>query len=391
MIMVHFHRFLTAKATDFGLMIEWLEHEFGTLEARMPGREHLYQELRVEVARAKQKLATLQLILGFGVTPLLDRAHPLVHSIQLAMNVLTDHYLPALQRETDGDRFVRALILDASKRFGIDWIRDVVVRLDSAHATFLAFQEIPLYFAPARHMVSLADMAGLYHEMGHGVFNRFPEIRQRLAAVVKRYFQQQLLAAGHLIPAKKERRDEGLRDGAAYWTPARLNEVFCDVFGTFTCGPAHYVSFVDLALRSKEDPYEIDLADAHPPLSARVCACFEALILPHRREDMVLLASGAWGSHEASLTKSNQYQVACAQPLLNALVGESLSCIADYLSGAARYSETALGEGALEAVRPHASMEALLNQSAQLLLLRPHAYAEWERQALREIRARFAA
>src|SRR5437867_5529131 len=76
-----------------------------------------------------------------------------------------------------------------------------------------------------------------------------------------------------------------VRGSRPYWTNQRLSEVFCDVLATIVCGPAHYASFVDLALRIPESPFDVS-SGAHPALAVRVRACFGALLL--QQESVVL-------------------------------------------------------------------------------------------------------
>ncbi len=64
----------------------------------------------------------------------------------------------------------------------------------------------------------------------------------------------------------------------------RLNKLFCDIFATYACGPAHYVSCVDMGLRDDSDPFQVKDGDVYPPLSARVYACHRSLTPGQRKE-----------------------------------------------------------------------------------------------------------
>ena len=125
-----------------------------------------------------------------------------------------------------------------------------------------------------------------------------------------------------------------------YWSESRLEELFCDIFATYVLGPAHYASFVDLALRTNYNPFRV-LPDAHPPLAARVRACYETLASAHRSEALVTTLHDAWAVHERGHGTNHEYALTCGNAVLDALRDEALRCIAAYLPSAVRYDRVA--------------------------------------------------
>ncbi|NEQ68804.1 MAG: hypothetical protein F6K21_25545 [Symploca sp. SIO2D2] len=153
-------------------------------------------------------------------------------------------------------------------------------------------------------------MPGLYHELGHDVFQNFKEIANNLDTKVKFYFNELRQKSGPIDPERKIERNRNIDEALQYWNTDRLNEIFCDIFGTFACGVAHYGSCIDMGLRSGQNPYEVNFSDEHPPLSARVSACYKALTLTQQAENTVTILHRAWENYVKlrSCTSENKIQ-----------------------------------------------------------------------------------
>ena len=370
--------FLRAKAADTRAVLDWVEGEFAALRHRAPERAVLLDHLERKVTEARSSLAALNQIVALGDTPLLARGVPVVHTLEVATNILAVTYLPALRQQGDDERYLGGLLRAAARAGGITWLKDILGRLDGPHAAFVAYPEFPIIYAPPRHAASLFDMPGLYHELGHVVVRYERAITLSLATIADQHFEELRRQGGPLTPEKRAKRDQELAIAAAYWSEPRLEEMFCDVYATYVLGPAHYASFVDLALRTNHNPFGL-LADAHPPLAARVRACYEALTSPQRGEPLVLALRDAWGVHERGHSTNHFYALTCSNRLLDALRDEAIRCIAAFLPTAVRYDRVMV-PGAMvgSAIEPGASLEHLLNLAAQMLFLNPENYDTWE-------------
>jgi hypothetical protein len=373
--------FLKSFSADTRAKVAWLEAEFSRLETQLPEHRLLIEQLRVVLAEARAKLSDLDLIIGIAHPNLMQFAMPIVHSLEYLAELVGTTYLPVLQRQGEGERFVRGLLFAAARAAGMDWLRDVAVRLDGPHAAIVSLSDLPIVYAPPRHQVALADMPGLYHELGHATFTRDQQIGAALSDAVRTHFVRHRRQAGTLPPGKRSSRAGLIDDAEAYWTHERLAEVFCDVLATVVCGPAHYVSFVDLGLRHHRGPYEL-VPDAHPPMCARVHACYAAVSLPHRQEPLVKLVRDAWTTHQAMHPCGHEYTVTCSDDLLDELARVARGEITRVLPTLRPFSGPLPSRELLLHVAEDASLESILNQAAAVLFLEPDAYAAWEPAAI---------
>ena len=373
--------FLRAKAADTRALLDWLAVEFVALRQHAPERAAILDHLEQKAAEARAHLGSLEQIVALGDTPLLARGVPVVHTLEAVTSILSVTYLPALRQQGEAERYLSGLLRAAARTGGITWLKDIVARLDSAHGAFVAYPEFPIIYAPPRHAASLFDMPGLYHELGHVAFHYERDIGPALGAVVVRHFDELRRQGGLLTPAKRAERDRELAMATMYWSEPRLEEMFCDVYATYVLGPAHYASFVDLALRANHNPFRV-LPDAHPPLAARVRACHETLTIAQRSEPLVATLRDAWAAHERGYGTNHLYTLTCGTAVLEALRRAALQCITAYLPSAVRY-ERAADTNALVggAIDPAASFEHLLNLASQMLFLQPDQYSAWENNA----------
>ena len=314
-----------------------------------------------------------------GQSRLLNRGLPIVHDIEYWIVIINYHYLPALQKEGKADLALRKLLLDSANRCGLFWIKDIAVRLDGPLGT-IPTPEAPLIIAPPSPGTSLLELPGLYHELGHDVFQKFREIVSALSKAVSSHFNALRQKSGPIDPGRKAERDKQINEALQYWDKDRLNEIFCDIFGTFACGAAHYVSCIDMGLRSGENPYCVDLGDEHPPLSARVYVCYKALTPAQQNEQTVVLARQAWENHTKAHTSDYDFKLICAEQLLDSIVEVASRSIKELLPNAKRYEVQVPNGKELEQIPENTALEDILNRAAMILMTRPEQYADWEKK-----------
>jgi hypothetical protein len=307
-----------------------------------------------------------------------------IHDIGYFIVLATAHYLPALQKERETDRFVRQLLLSATKRCGLDWVEDIVIHLDGRHATFSNLLiEFPLILAPPQHAISLLDMAGLYHELGHNVFEKLSEIADALDMTVSQHCATIQRKAELLVPEQRDYINKVLE----YWKTGRLGELFCDIFATFVCGPAHYISCIDMGLRSDCDPFIVDDRDVHPPFSARIYVCYKSLNIIYANEPMIAMAQDAWENYEEICKRDESFELVCSEALLDCLVDVSIRCIGELLPNAKYYSTPLLCDEELEYITKEMSLEEMLNSGTKILFTYPERYANWEEKIFEQLKA----
>jgi hypothetical protein len=373
--------FLKSFAADTRAKIAWLSAELERHKARLPQHRLLIARLHRSLDEARAKLTFLDLIIAAAHPALMPGATPWVHTIESGLELVGTSYLPVLQRQGDGERFVRGLLFAAARATGMVWLQDIAVRLDGPHAAIVSLPTMPIIYAPPRHEVALVDMPGLYHELGHAAFARDRTIGAALEDTVRLHFSRHRRQAGMLSPDKRAVRQAAIDNAEAYWTHERLAEVFCDILATIVCGPAHYVSFVDLGLRHQAGPFEL-VPGAHPPMRARVCACYAALSLPHRQEPLVSLVHDAWAAHESEHARGHDYAITCDDGLLDDLVRVARGEVVRSLPALVPFSGPLPLAASLHEIPPDASLELILNCAAAVLFLDPDGYAAWELTAL---------
>jgi hypothetical protein len=373
-------KYFEAKAAEYALVLRWISQELQALELQRPVHQPLFERLQTVLSEAEELQHKLEILLRVGHPRLRARALPMIHELEYFTTLFSHYYLPALQKEGAAELQVRGLLLGAAASCGLSWVKDMIVRLDGAHATLpiATLIETPLIIAPPQQAISLLDWPGLYHELGHNVFENYSAIGAALSQVVSKFFTEFRQQAGPMSPVQHAERQRALQQAERYWSVGRLNELFCDVFATFTCGPAHYISCIDLALRNDDDPFLVDSEDVHPPLAARVYACYRALFKTHRGEPIVISARDTWQAYQQRQPGSAQYDLTCPSDLLDRLVRAATQNIQQYLPMTKRYSKLLPNENEIEQLPVSASLEDILNQGAKLLLTHPEHYAQWE-------------
>ena len=311
---------------------------------------------------------------------MVQRAFPIIHEIEYQILVLTYYYIPGLQRENANDLFIRNVVVSVLQRCGLSWVEDVLVRLDNHHAIFPAMTEMPIIFAPPQHVTSTSDMAAIYHELGHDVFQHFPDIVHNLARAVFGYFSQLRQSVGSMAPEKRKARNKMIDNALAYWSAERLNEFFSDIYATFICGPAHYFSCVDIAVRMGRNPFRINVADVHPPWAARINACYRTLLPAHENEDKVQVIRRVWDSYASTQQKDINYDWLYPDDLIEQLVDVAIQNVEQFVPNAQRYSKSLQDFSKGDEFSSETSLEDILNGRLVLLLSDPVRYGDWEKK-----------
>jgi hypothetical protein len=370
--------YLKAKTAEYAVVLCRIDKELQALGSKKVEHLWLINYLQQKLKTAQTIYKDLQLIVEIGHPRLLHRALPIVHDIEFSTSLINYYYLPALQKENQADLALRKILLLSAKRCGLFWLKDIAVSLDGQLATVPTPPEAPLIIAPPQPAVSLLEMPGLYHELGHDVFQKFPAIAENLSTSVYLYFKELRQKSGPMAPDQKFERNRKIDEAVQYWDRERLNEIFCDIFGTFACGAAHYISCVDMGLRSGHKPFDVDFGDEHPPLSARVYACYKALTPNQQNEQSVITIRRAWDNYTKDYTQEYDFNLICSEALLDRLVKVAIDNIQDFMPNSYRYEVSLPDNGEIHEIPLDVSLEDLLNWAANILLTCPECYADWE-------------
>jgi len=374
--------YLKAKTTEYGVIISRIKKEFETLAQKKVEHKWLINYLQDQLKDAHTSHKRLQLIVNKNTEKkkLLDAAVIIIHDIEYSICSISYDYLPALQKENSADLVLRELLLSSAKRFNMFWLEDIIICSDEPLAIIPLPPEAPIIFSPPQQAISLLEIPGLYHELGHDVFQKFQEIDKQLYRAVSSHFNNVTSQLGRLNPESKYRQKQQIKEALDYWNTERLNEIFCDIFGTFTCGIAHYVSCIDMGIRSGKNPYNVDLRDEHPPLYGRVYACYQTLTTAQKKEKTTSTAESSWDKYKDTYNnhQTSDFNWICAEPLLKSIVKIAILSIQELLPGCQRYETPLIDDSEIEKIPDNILLEDILNQAAKLLLNYPERYENWE-------------
>ncbi len=368
--------YLTAKALEYTATIDWTSAELSGIPNLTSSHFHIAQELNRRMTEARGRISQLNRVVQLNRAALVPRGVSVVNELQYDVFVLSESYLPALKREGASEAEFGRLAIKAARQCGLTDIQDIVVSLSGGHAVLPAILTCPLLFAPPHQRHTLIDLSSIYHEFGHIVFEAQRGIRAGLTRVCADFFRTLEQAGGFLGPAEREERRKQMNQALGYWTTRRLAETFCDIFATYTTGPAYFYSCVDMAIRYRDDPYEIDISDEHPPMAARVSVCRKALSSDHVNSEIGQRASALWDEHVRSKKSSSEFRLWCGDELLENIVNQSVGALSG-LGAFRRYSGT--GYHPHMAPVSDINLEELLNESVRMFLRDPGGYAAWER------------
>jgi hypothetical protein len=374
--------FLNAKATSYKITMSWIAQELNELQSERPKHDELINCLQMKLNECESLRNQLEIIIRVGHPTLVNRALPIIHDIELWIIIITGYYLPALRREDSKDSIVKNILISTASRCGLSWVKDFAVRLDGPTAIVSAIIEMPVIFSFPQHSTSLLNMAGLYHELGHNVFRKFPIIADHLAATVLDYFSEFRRQAGPLGPNEKAERDHTIDAAILYWNSKRLDELFADIFAVFVCGPARYYTCVDMAMSLESNPFNVNFMDEHPPSAARVFISADTLSLIHTREPSVLSVGKAWSACASSVNKNFVFDLVCSPNLLHRLVHTAITDIGSYLPQTPRYIRPLPDEVNMLNIPANTILEDILNQGNKILLTKPDSYGVWEKKVL---------
>jgi hypothetical protein len=260
---------------------------------------------------------------------------------------------------------------------------DKTVSFSRALSVYPGVPEHPVFFMLKYTHSCLLEWTGIYHEIGHTVYNQFPEIRAKLSNTVLLYCQNQLQQTPALSTSQLNSRAERLRKIIRYWNLYRLAELFCDIFGTVVAGPAHLLSWVDLSVMSQGDPYLVNLVDEHPPDAARTHVCMLVLDDAYANSPLKRAVSDLWDAYLSRRPQSALFSQMCPFPLLMSLVETARTEIARHNFPTFRASLPSPPESL--AYDNTDNLQMIVNVAAVNLMFAPAEYSAWQQRIARKM------
>jgi hypothetical protein len=133
-----------------------------------------------------------------------------------------------------------------------------------------------------------------------------------------------------------------------------------------------------MGLLYKDDPYEINFDDEHPPMSARAYVCWRTLTDTQQSEKLTRVTETSWAEHLKIYVENSDCRLICSQKLLDRLVKVAVIKIEELLPNSKRYESSLPIDAEVDQFNTTLSFEDILNRSTKILLLFPERYSVWE-------------
>lgn len=286
----------------------------------------------------------------------------------------------ALSRIHDDDIFLNKLVFQIHREINYPLSPPTITCLSRGY--FSIYPSLHLLEVPLAESDFLLHLPDLYHEIAHPLI---ATANQPKVEPFQRELGKFLFAVADYFEAERARnlRATGptgyfaqvLDSLERYWI-GWATELFCDLFATYTLGPAYAWAHFHLTAGHEGDPYAVRLTRAmsHPPDQARM----EAMLLGLDRlgfQKEAAKIQQTWGAlvNATGAVQSPVYRKACPQRLLEHAAVHALEGTREM--GCLVVNENTSGE-----------IHGLLNAAWDEFWSSPDEYARWERERMLVLR-----
>ncbi len=200
------------------------------------------------------------------------------------LDLLETIAVPALARTQDSDRFLNRLVQQIRKEIKYPLLPPVVSPFSQNY--FRIYGSFHLICVPLSEGQFLLHLPDIYHELAHPLVweTGYPVVRQYQTALLETLDVVTNWLGEELEQEERGRGPERYRFYLRQWTRSWEDwciELFCDLFATFTLGPAFAWSHLHLCAARGSNPYEIPLSSVstHPADDARMSTILDGLCL----------------------------------------------------------------------------------------------------------------
>lgn len=366
-----------------------LKKEIQELCVKRPDRKELLDRLQGIFIDIDLHIKLAEIALQQSEPHFWNKVKFLLHLIEHNLYPIIYFYLPGLLKENDEEIFIRKILNEFINTCNLDFIKDIVIRLDSHEATVPHFTDVPVVFASPLQSKSLYLKGPFYHEFGHVVFEKYNIIANQLIPVIEKFFNDKIINLGLLEPSKRYEREKEFIKAKNYWNIDRLNEIFSDIFGTYVAGPLLYLYFAgQITLCDKLDI--MDWRDVHPPIYARYYACKKSLNKNYSSDILISDHERIINEtlHNNSVSNAD-FQIICDINLLDRIVQFSIDSIKKLPIEIREYSFPIPNITEIESFTFGTDIITLFICAEKMLYLLPEKYAAWEQQAIQRLRKRY--
>jgi len=295
------------------------------------------------------------------------------------MDLIETIAIAALDRANPDDHRLNTLLERVTLEIRFPLVTPVISTLSQQY--FHIYPDLNLLCVPLTEGQFLLHLPDLYHELAH------PLLWEQDDPLIEP-FQEHFIAAlkdvlKYLAAEQtKEDRRRGpvqlqffLRAWEKAWVKFWMTELFCDLFGIYTLGPAFAWSHLHLVAKRGGSPFEVPFSalSSHPADDARMRAMLYALKIAgfNVQASQILLR---WQSFLAD-------SGAKPEP-------EYHRCYPDaVLQTIAEHARQGLARTQVRIATPETSdsVHSLLNQAWELFWTAPDCYVTWEKKAVGEL------
>ncbi|MBS1532567.1 MAG: hypothetical protein JSU01_19845 [Bacteroidetes bacterium] len=283
--------------------------------------------------------------------------------------------IAALNRKSDDDDFVNKLVQEICNEVNYPLPPPVASCLSQNY--YHIYPDYGLICIPLLESEFVLHIPDLYHELGHPLIERdnpkvepFQNNLGYFNLAVRKHFEEEI-----------KRREMNKLDSGGYdpiyiykdsWVEKWSVEFFCDLFATYTLGPAYLWSNLHMCTKMAWDVFKTPAYEmsTHPAADARMRCCILALEQLGFEEDAVDIKA-KWDEFIEIIGQKRTEEYSIAYP-------ESL------LKSAAEFCFTGLKQIGcqLATSAPSDKVNRLLNDSWQQFWTNPIEFYEWERTAV---------
>jgi len=383
---IQMQNYLKSKVAYYNNIFSWFENKIESLEKDKNTHKEFLIFVRRRIVELKRDTQRLEVIASVRIPSFQNSGIRNIHVLESEINNLTIFYLSTLQRENSQDVFIRNVILNLKERYKLTWINDIFARSDSSYATWLGFEDYPIFYLPPQQEISLHDIPAIYHEIGHNIFVHYPEIADNLNQCVFDYFQNLKQNTSQMAPDKVKNRNQEINYAIKYWNISRLNELFSDVYATYLCGPAYHHLWVDMTFRTGSNPFLINPCDEHPPMATRVQVCFETLTPIYKNDGLINNQRSLWMGFISKQPKIPEFDLFCNEQLIKNLVDESIKNIERLFPHIHRYNQLFENFQESDEIIALSRFDEIVNYWTKLILTSSKDAEKWEIRVLNKLK-----
>jgi len=310
-------------------------------------------------------------------------------SITENLGILETSGVVALTRRDAEDRFLNRLLVNIRDEIDYPLLPPVVTGLSTDY--FYIMQGLNLMFVPMNEGSFLLHLPDLYHELAHPLLWNWhedqaesPQVRSYRDSIrqafifVAMHFEQELTI---------ERRNDSSPDEFYFylllWKKSWwkwIVEFYCDLFATYTLGPAFAWAHIHLSMKLGGDPFHVPISGttSHPADDARMYVMNHALTLLGYPQGDVDQLQMRWKEYTrlVGAVPEREYDRCYPQSLLNQITEMALEAVKQ--AGCRLATPGTNGK-----------VHSTLNQAWEVFWNNPTSYIDWEKQQIKLLRQTF--